>query len=88
VVEEPSLIEYPCPFPIKVVGRMQKDFAQTVFEIVKRHDPGFDAATMEMRPSRGGKYLSVTVTVQATSREQLDSLYRELCDHPMVTMVL
>jgi putative lipoic acid-binding regulatory protein len=56
--------------------------------VVKRHAPDFDPATLEMRSSREGKYLSLTCTIRAVSREQLDELYRELCDHPMVTMVL
>jgi hypothetical protein len=55
---------------------------------VRRHAPDFDPATLEMRSSRAGKYLSLTCTIRAVSREQLDELYRELCDHPMVTMVL
>ncbi|HSO05645.1 MAG TPA: DUF493 domain-containing protein [Pelomicrobium sp.] len=83
-----SLIEYPTDFPIKVMGRMQPGFAQNVLAIVQRHAPDFDGAAMELRPSSKGKYLSVTCVVRATSREQLDSLYRELCDHPQVVMVL
>ncbi|MCC6609954.1 MAG: DUF493 family protein [Burkholderiales bacterium] len=83
-----SLIAYPCDFPIKAMGRRQPRFAQTIVEVVQRHAPDFDPSTVEMRASREGNYLSVTVTVRATSREQLDALYRELCDHPMVTMVL
>jgi putative lipoic acid-binding regulatory protein len=85
---EPSLIEYPCEFPIKIMGQTQAGFAQAVLEIVKRHAPDFDGATMEMRASKQGKYLSITCTINANSREQLDALYRELCDHPMVVMVL
>lgn len=83
-----SLLAFPCEFPIKIMGRTQPGFAQAVVGVVQRHAPDFDAGTVEMRPSREGNYLSVTVTVNATSREQLDELYRELCDHPMVTMVL
>lgn len=83
-----SLIEYPCEFPIKIMGHAHDEFAQTVLEIVLRHAPDFDGAAMEMRASRAGKYLSVTCTIRATSREQLDELYRELSGHPMVTMVL
>ena len=83
-----SLIEYPCDFPIKVMGRKERGFAQTVMEIVLRHAPDFQPATMEMRPSRQGTYLSVTCVIRATSREQLDALYQELCDHPSVVMVL
>ena len=83
-----SLIEYPCDFPIKVFGLQQAGFAQAVLEVVTRHDPGFVAATMEMRASRKARYLSLTCTVRATSREQLDALYQELCDHPSIVMVL
>ncbi len=83
-----SILAFPCAFPIKVMGLTQPGFAQAVVGVVKRHAPDFDPGTVEMRSSREGKYLSVTVTVNATSREQLDELYRELCDHPMVTMVL
>jgi hypothetical protein len=70
------------------MGRKERGFAQTMTDIVLRHAPDFDAASVEMRPSRQGKYLSVTCVIRATSREQLDALYRELCDHPSVVMVL
>ena len=83
-----SLIEYPCDFPIKIMGAMQEAFAQTMVEVVTLHDPEFHAGKMEMRPSAKGNYLSLTVTVRATSREQLDTLYRALSSHPMVKVVL
>ena len=83
-----SLVSYPTDFPIKVMGRKQARFAHTVISIVRRHAPDFDAATMELRPSRQGTYLSVTCTIRAQSREQLDALYQDLCDHPAVVMVL
>jgi putative lipoic acid-binding regulatory protein len=83
-----SLIEYPSDFPIKVVGIMHDEFAQTIVEVVTIHDPEFHAGKVEMRPSSAGKYLSLTLTVRATSREQLDNLYRELSSHPMVKFVL
>jgi uncharacterized protein len=70
------------------MGRKERGFAQTVTDIVRKHAMDFDPATVEMRPSRQGKYLSITCVVRATSREQLDALYRELCDHPSVVMVL
>jgi uncharacterized protein len=82
------VLAFPCDFPIKVRGKTQAGYAQAVIEVVTRHAPDFDPATLEMRPSREGKYLSLTCTIRAVSREQLDELYRELCDHPMVTMVL
>ena len=87
-LETESLIEYPCDFPIKVLGHTRAGFAQTVLAIVQSHVPDFDGSTMEMRPSKHGKYLSVTCVVRASSRQQLDELYRALCDHPMVVMVL
>ena len=85
---EQSILAFPCDFPIKIMGLTQPGFAQAVMDVVLHHAPDFDAATMEMRKSRQGKYLSLTATIRATSREQLDNLYRELCDHPMVKMVL
>lgn len=83
-----SLIEYPSRFPIKVMGANVDGFVHAVTEVARRFDPGFDASTVEMRPSSGGKYLGVTVTITATSREQLDELYRTLSTHPMVKIVL
>ena len=83
-----SLIEYPSRFPIKVMGRTQDGFAQAIVTVVQKHAPDFDPATVEMRASSKGKYLSLTCTVNAVSREQLDDLYRDLSSHPMVTMVL
>jgi uncharacterized protein len=85
---EQSLVEYPCDFPIKVFGETQQGFAQAVMEVVLRHDPDFKPASIEMKSSKQGRYISLTCTVHATSREQLDALYRELCDHPLVVMVL
>jgi putative lipoic acid-binding regulatory protein len=86
--QEPSLIEYPSQFPIKIMGATRAGFAQSILEVIQRHAPDFDAATMDMRTSRKGKYLSVTCVINATSRAQLDALYQELCNHPMVVMVL
>jgi putative lipoic acid-binding regulatory protein len=83
-----QLLEYPCDFPLKILGHTQPGFAQAVIDIVKRHAPDFDGATVELRASNRRKYLSVTCVIRATSREQLDGLYQELCDHPMVVMVL
>jgi uncharacterized protein len=82
-----SLLEFPCDFPIKIMGRTRDGFAQTILEIVVRHAPDFDAATMEMRSSRKGNYLSLTCTIRAVSRRQLDDLYLELTAHDMVLMV-
>ena len=88
VAAQVSALEFPCAFPIKVMGRTQPGFAQQVAEVVRRHAPDFDPATLEMRASSAGNYLSVTATILATSRTQLDDLYRELCAILMVTLVL
>jgi putative lipoic acid-binding regulatory protein len=85
---EQSLIEYPSLFPIKVMGANVDGFAEAIAEVARRFDPGFDAATIEMRPSRNANFLGLTITVTATSREQLDELYRTLSSHPMVKVVL
>ena len=83
-----SLIEYPSQFPIKVMGLKVDGFVHAITHITRQFDPGFDAGSIELRPSKAGKYLGITVTVTATSREQLDELYRTLSTHPMVKIVL
>jgi len=83
-----SPLKFPTEFPIKVMGHTQDAFAQTIVAVVQKHAPDFDPATVEMRASSAGKYLSLTCTINATSRDQLDDLYRELSSHPMVVMVL
>jgi putative lipoic acid-binding regulatory protein len=83
-----SLLTFPTVFPMKVMGRREDGFAQTVSEIVQKHAPDFHPSTIEMRTSKNGRYLSLTVTINAKSREQLDGLYSELSKHPMVMMVL
>lgn len=83
-----TLIEYPSLFPIKVMGLKADGFVHAVTFIAEQFDPSFDASTLELRESSGGKYLGVTLNVTATSREQLDELYRTLTSHPMVKVVL
>lgn len=83
-----SLIEYPSAFPIKVMGAAAEGFEAAMVEVARRFDPAFDAATVERRASSGGNYLGLTLNITATSREQLDALYRALSSHPMVKVVL
>ena len=83
-----SLIEYPSQFPIKVMGQKADGLVHAISLIAQQFDPAFDASTIELRESKGGKYLGITITVTATSREQLDELYRTLSTHPMVKVVL
>jgi len=85
---EESLIEYPSDFPIKVVGIMHDEFTDRIVEMIIEHDPTFHVGKVETRPSSQGNYLSLTVTIRATSREQLDNLYRALSGHEMVKFVL
>lgn len=87
-VRKDSLIEYPSQFPIKVMGLKGDGFVAAITAIARQYDPNFDATTIELRDSKAGNYLGITVTVTATSREQLDDLYRALSGHPMVKVVL
>lgn len=84
----PSLLVFPTDFPVKIMGRAVEGFAEAIIAIVHEHAPDFDAATLERRTSKDGNYLSVTATIRATSREQLDALYRALTGHPLVKVVL
>lgn len=86
--KETRLLEFPTAFPVKIMGEAREGFAQAILEIVLRHAPDFDAASIEMRPSRGGRYLGLTCVINATSQTQLDALYRELTAHPLVKVVL
>ena len=85
---EQSLIEYPSAFPIKVMGAHVEGFVEAIVSVAQQFDPNFDASTIEKRPSKAGNYLGITITITATSREQLDELYRTLSTHPMVKVVL
>jgi putative lipoic acid-binding regulatory protein len=86
--EEESLIEYPSDFPIKVMGKTVPALVEALTAIVLEFDPSFNPATIERRPSKAGNYMGLTFTVRATSRPQLDGLYRALHAHPAVSVVL
>ena len=83
-----SLIEFPCRFPIKAMGRADDTFQSLVVEIVRRHAPDLDEDLVRVRESRGGKWLSVTVTIQAADKDQLDAIYRELSAHQRVVWAM
>lgn len=83
-----SLLTFPCRFPIKVMGARAEGFVAAVAHVARAFDPAFDEATIEVRASRNGRYLGLTLSVHVTSREQLDELYRTLTTHPMVSVVL
>ena len=83
-----TLLEFPCSFPIKVMGKRTDELAQIVTGVVLEHAPDFNPATVEMRVSKAGNYLSLTCTINATSKQQLDDLYRALSSHPAVSVVL
>ncbi|TDR32149.1 DUF493 family protein [Hydromonas duriensis] len=86
--ERLNLLEFPCEFPLKIMGKRVDDFAQTIGTLVQQFAPDFDIGTMEMRPSSSGKYLGLTCTINATSQAQLDDLYRALTSHPLVSVAL
>ena len=86
--EQESLIEFPCDFPIKVMGEMRDDFAEIIVAVIRNQLPYFDSSRVEMRASSGGKYISLTCTVHVASRPQLDNIYRALSAHPLVKITL
>ncbi len=86
--ERTSLLTFPCDFPIKVMGKRVDSFAQEIASVITVHAPDFNAASIEMRASSGGNYISLTCTVVAQSQEQLDNIYRALTSHPLVSVVL
>ena len=87
-MEQESLLQFPCDFPLKIMGLAQDNLAQEVLAVIHQFAPDYDGKQMEMRASSGGKYVSLTCTVTATSKPQLDALYRELTSHPLVKVVL
>lgn len=88
MAEQQSLIEFPCLFPIKIMGDTRDDFTSTMIEVIQPLSPKFDSSSIEMRGSTGGKYISITCYVQVDSKDQLDDIYRALSAHPMVKFVL
>lgn len=88
MTQRDSLLKFPCAFPIKAMGRCDSGFEVTALAIVRRHVPDFSADDMRTVTSRKGNYLSVTFTIQAHSREQLDELYRDLSACEQMLMVL
>jgi len=86
--EQESLIEFPCDFPIKVMGEMRDDFTEVIVAEIRKQLPDFDLSKVEMRASSGGKYISLTCTVHVTSKPQLDNIYRALTAHPLVKITL
>ena len=83
-----SLIEYPSLFPIKVMGAKVDGFVAALVAVARDFDPQFDETRLELRESRAGNYLGVTLTITATSREHLDNFYRALTSHPLVKYAL
>lgn len=87
-MQEETLLEFPCDFPVKIMGATRDDFAQVMLDVVLSHAPDFDAHSMQIRASGKGNYLAITCTIRATSKGQLDNLYRALTAHPYVKMAL
>lgn len=87
-VTQETLIEFPCDFPIKVMGETHAEFTNEIIKTIQGVLPDFDASSIEMRGSSGGKYISLTCTVHVISKPQLDAVYRVLTSHPMVKVTL
>lgn len=88
VTDRESLIEFPCRFPIKIMGRDQSEFEAHVLQIISTHVDDITAGDVSIRPSKNGNYLSVTVTVDARDQEHLDRIYRTLSASEQVLYVL
>ncbi len=82
------LLEFPCEFPMKIVGLRTVDYAEKIVAVIKKHDPAFSEKSVQMKASSNGNYISLGVLINATSQEMLDDLYRELSAHPLVKFVL
>ncbi|MCW4242579.1 MAG: DUF493 domain-containing protein [Candidatus Thiodiazotropha taylori] len=86
--EEETLLKFPCDFPIKVMGKAEPGFEAMVVELISRHAPGINETAVNSRSSKGGKWVSVTVTLRAESKAQLDAIYLDLSAHEKVVMAL
>lgn len=87
-MSEETLLEFPCQFPIKAMGKVDVEFDLLVIELIRPHVDNLELNAVKSRPSKGGKYLAVTVTIEATSKQQLDAIYQSLSSHPHVLMAL
>ena len=87
-MSDESVMEFPCSFPIKLMGRESSEFRQTVRELVEKHAGPVDDAAIRSSLSRNGRFVSVTITVVVESREQLDDIYRDATAHDDVIMAL
>ncbi len=88
VQDKESLIDFPCKFPVKVMGAAIPEFHSAVEKMAKHHDPEFDTAHTKQNISKTGKYVSLTLTINAKNKLQLDALYQELTDHELVVWAL
>ncbi len=86
--KQPSLLEFPCQFPIKAMGKADIEFDLLVIDIIREHVDDLSEKSIKTRPSKNGKYVSVTVTIEAKSQQQLDDIYHQLSAHPRVLMAL
>ena len=86
--EKESLLKFPCQFPIKVMGKAIDEFELFVLEVVRKHVTNIQENAIEIRKSENGNYLSITITIDATSKEQLDAIYQELTTNKLVLIAL
>jgi putative lipoic acid-binding regulatory protein len=87
-MSEETLLEFPCRFAIKAMGKTTPELDLVVVEIVRRHSPDITEGAVKLRPSKGGNYTAVTVIIEAHSKQQLDNIYMDLSSHPLIMMVL
>lgn len=86
--QEPPKIEFPCDYPIKVLGRSGEDLEEVIVEVFERHAPGFDQETISIKASSKGTFTSLTITITATGPDQLEALHQDLLATGRVQMVI
>lgn len=87
-MSEETLLEFPCQFPIKAMGKTELKLDLLIIEIVRRHVADINDGAVTTRSSKDGNYIAVTVMIEASSKQQLDAIYQDLTDHPHILMAL
>ena len=87
-MSEETLLEFPCQFPIKAMGKNQAELEMTVIKLIRRHDPHMDEQSITARKSKNDNYLALTIMINAHSKQQLDAIYQDLTAHPLILYVL
>ena len=86
--ETAPLLEFPCPYPIKILGERNPDLRKQIVSVIKKHSSTFDDQLTKIRQSRRGRWQSITIVLHATGEHQIKAIYDDLSHNPLVRMVL